>query len=390
MTARSSEKMHFAIPKLSTCMIAAVFFFPYIDVFKTAHADTLTDVYAAWTRRQERTKSVRIEWAEVRTTTRGSKGQTEAGELLPPKDTTHEIRLALSIDGNKVQHSWDGPSWQDALNRFVAKSYVRATDTEVNKALYTKHSDGRSDEEYPVGFVHGGTGNDTVRGNYHVELPIYFHRAMDSEMGCVGKLLMGMSPSDSPKIASPGVINGRTCTIIEQRFGNFSRVIWVDPGREYAILRYSVMRRDVPSYQIDGKYIEHDQGGWAPSGWIINSWRDGPDGSRVLRLHAEARVTKYEVNPEFAADEFRLEFPVGTIVRDDRVDEDHLVRENGEQRKILRSERRCGAAYEDFVGTETGRAALPRPANWSTTTILVAVGIGVFLLAGGMSWYRRQ
>jgi len=164
------------------------------------------------------------------------------------------------------------------------------------------------------------------------------------------------------------------CVLVEEppKPGSQSRAeFWLDPGNQYRIVRHQAyVELTQPLSRIDIDYQEVDDPGvrWLPSQW--QETRTGHiSGSAVTRL------VDYELNPAIPAEEFRIDFPVGTIVYDDRLpreDANFVIQKDGTWRLITKAERSSGTVTHDAVMNTPPGEALAYRSRQIWRVILVA------------------
>ncbi len=111
-----------------------------------------------------------------------------------------------------------------------------------------------------------------------------------------------------------------------------SRRHWLDPNREFCILRSATYRGERLREQIDIEYVEDAECGWRPAGWTVIS-RPPParstspsrfyPGNERLFDHASAAVTAWEAKVPEQTTLKKPQFPVGTAWFD-QISEDWL------------------------------------------------------------------
>jgi hypothetical protein len=123
---------------------------------------------------------------------------------------------------------------------------------------------------------------------------------------------------------------------------------------------------------------------WIPSNWTSSAFR----GNRLFQ-QVEVRTTSRELNITTTEDDFQIDLPSGTRVRDVSGSEkrDYITRDEGKKRDILPSE--LGASYDQLVQTETGDLAGSHSRRWQW--FLVALGAAVAIgVLGTLIWHRRR
>ena len=76
-------------------------------------------------------------------------------------------------------------------------------------------------------------------------------------------------------IGRRGNVDGRECLIIEAASTKTKTTtwIWLDPLRDFIVLRHAFLNEGTITQKIDIHYAEHHAQGWIPSGWEITWMR---------------------------------------------------------------------------------------------------------------------
>lgn len=305
----------------------------------------------AWEKRN--VESVSLHWTENVTYGKGTIGG-RANKLIPPKDLNFIRKCEIELQDDMARYSWAGLDWQPVANQFEEETYTLAFDGKVARDLYSNHRDGRSSIVYPVGFIEN---SDSAHRDCPFPVISFAFRGKTTLY-----LKMFNTPVATTKRIGVEEIKGTRCIKFEQVAKPHVRTIYVDPAKEYTIKRCLVEFEGedgrLPSVEWIASYkLDPKSGKLVPSAWVMKRWVTVGDVLRVAE-HIEAVVTFRNVGHQIPAERFRLSFPFGTVVRNDIVDEDFLVRKDGEFRKILSVERRRGASYEDLLMSDTGEAGL--------------------------------
>jgi hypothetical protein len=168
-------------------------------------------------------------------------------------------------------------------------------------------------------------------------------------------------------------------------------MLWLDNERDFLPLRYLHQTSQKPVIQID--YLE-----WIrlASEWLPTEWRRAylnPD-RETINQSGLAVVHTHLLNHPINANEFTLEFPVGTWVedaRDRKNRQKYIVRDQGQKREITERELSDGATYEQLLNTETGMALSYRSSSGGTwhSTIIQAAGVLLIICLGLAIWHLR-
>jgi hypothetical protein len=231
------------------------------------------------------------------------------------------------------------------------QTYFSASDGQISTAFF-----GKPGPEPSQGFINESEENQDARDNFHIEPILFFARPLDPVFGCT-KNLHNRPPKGGAQLELKN-LDGTFCAVLTEQFSRYQREVWVDPGRDYVVVRYVVSLDGKPSYQMDLKYVPDEKLGWLPNSWKVERWL--PAGEQLFETVA-AQVTSLEIDPKIDEEEFRPPFPAGTLVRDARDDIDFIVLPDGRQRFITKEERQQGAKYETLLKTKTGEAVVTPP-----------------------------
>jgi hypothetical protein len=143
--------------------------------------------------------------------------------------------------------------------------------------------------------------------------------------------------------------------------------------------------RNKPTVAIDAKYLRHEAVGWLPIGWKIKSF--APTG--LLKSQIDTSVTAHEFNRVYSADTFRIAFPPGTWVSDQRNGREYIVRED-KQREILPAEIQAGMTYDEIVNSETGERLKARAGIVRRISIFVTILLIVCIALAIVHRYTRS
>jgi hypothetical protein len=169
---------------------------------------------------------------------------------------------------------------------------------------------------------------------------------------------------------------------------NSSKVFWVDPARDFLLVRFTTERAGKLGHQVDIEYAMDDSNGYIPNKWSIMVL----NASGGLSFTEEAKLTTYEINPEIKSDLFDLDFPIGSWVTNNREEgkdgkpTEYIIRPNGEKRIILPQER--GASYEELLGSASG---MLRPLTKRNIAVWVYIGLtAAFGVAISLAFKRKK
>jgi hypothetical protein len=280
-----------------------------MPVGKTAVAAPSMDaIVAAWTKRQEKAKSVKFTWHEEQV---GSKGEKTEG--------TH---TAL-IDGGRFAYVADNDPYPPDVASLLIKSELGnagnkesrrqpAPGTDVSPAR--RAFDGTTTRTYRSINHPELTGIGSTRRGFHIdeaqgpalEPVLLMFRPFDANLGRFKAADYVVSPMS-------GKIGDVSCVIIEssEAVGGIRTFYWLDPARDYIVLRKQQTQNGRDHERMDISYRNDPAAGWIPDGCHESSISEVGRSCRS----ANSRITAFSVNQPIPAAEFLVDFPKGTKVR---------------------------------------------------------------------------
>lgn len=346
---------------------------------------TAEQIFRVWQNRQDKIKTATFEWTNQRTTAAGTMnfpGQGPAAlKPLPETDVTNVIKCIVRFDDKRMYYSTEGPLWVPAEGRFIPRLYVSSFDGNQAKAFY-----GRSAEKHhPLGFVSEDQENQDASG-LKVYPILMAYRPLNPDLGA-------FKVSEWHVRDTNAIADGQACIVLEKASDRRKEAIWVDPKREFSVVRQETHVGGKPADQLTVSYAQDPVWHWVPKTWNVTVI--DPRTGKVVRA-AVARVTKYDFNRDYSPQDFDFEFPVGTYLtdyRDHSTDyrdhSEYIVLANGGRRLITAAEKVRGATYDDFLRTESGQAGLSRTRSWLRPVILsVLVALAVLFI--GALCYRKM
>jgi hypothetical protein len=97
---------------------------------------------------------------------------------------------------------------------------------------------------------------------------------------------------------------GRSIFVLEERHdpSGWKTVLWIDPEREFTILRITVLAEQRKIVDVDIDYRQDQRWGWIPSGWRISEML--ADGR--MRHISTATVSSYNINTTIQPQHFTI------------------------------------------------------------------------------------
>lgn len=270
----------------------------------------------AWQNRQSQVGSLHFEWTQemrrrspAAPTPLGEQGDAGGGsekqlQVLIPQ------QCSFRLDGDKIDYRCETP---DGLAHQMPIVYRSSFDGSTSRRFGDAPE---SEVQAGSGFVESAPhAFDTNR----IELRplILTYRPLHPT---IGRIDLG----EHRVLDQRRPIGSHSCLIVEESHERpVKKSYWVDPDRDYIVLRYVSSYKGREGLRQDIEY-EHD----ADHGWIPKRWKLlVTDDEGLPRQTTEAVVTHYTLNAPIPAEEFTFAFPDGTLVADksDGEAKDHWV-----------------------------------------------------------------
>jgi hypothetical protein len=309
-----------------------------------AHCDdgkpiTLTTIMSAWKARER--EVIAFDFHAVGTefrpkTTFPAEKLALAGERPREKersvpDTSFRLGLRLAVDRNlRARFDYDGKglvpdengSYPDMRSNTVWKDGVQT--------LFFPFSG----LGYPSGHVSKDSNCLAARSPQTLPLMMVY-RPLDEKIGVFDANKLRLKDSKSDAETEIVLTHGES-------------MLWVDRTKDFVPTRYRLVSRGVTSRSIDITYASDVRFGWVPK-----SWKQVTSPNGVISDSCTVDVVDSILGDGAVSDDtFVVTFPPGTWVRDYIRDESWIVREDGSQRTVLKSE--DGLDYNELITTKTG------------------------------------
>jgi hypothetical protein len=297
-------------------------------------------------------------------------------EAMPDKESTLEGTCRVVISGEKIRYSNKFPAWMRKK-----KSFVPHEETDVfDNGVYTNFTSAGAIRGVPWAMIRP---LERPRQANNVDLfPLLLNLRPTNKV-------LGPLHQEKLQVASEGVlIGGRPAVILSPvPEGNLPQAspptiaYWVEPTKRYRVARYEVKQGDKTFTQITINFDEQSDRHWVPESWtaVVNN----ADGS--LMHWDEIRVTECRLNESVAANEFKIDFPVGTFVEDFGKGTNYFVKEGGSARPVSEAELR------EYKDPAVLLQAIEGGSSWRPIVIM-AVVVGLVLGGGAIifAWWRAR
>jgi hypothetical protein len=322
----------------------------------------LKAIIRAWKKRQQETTSFRFEWIE--------KIFTPKEQLPVPakEDAMYQKKAGVIVSGSRMATFSEGPMW--VQDRFVPTLDRAAFDGTSSKSLHVQVPE----QVHPIGNINSIQRNENAGSNVCIAI-LLAYRAFHPEMGRFEENKMQVADEKS-------ILRNKKCICVEQNKGTYTARCWVDPSRDFVIIRYAMVFDGFPDFQCDVEYKLDNQLGWIPETWhdVLMSTNSKP-----VRLWTDrtVHVTTCMINGPVEDQEFQLEFPPGTDGMDWINNQKFIVLNDGSKRVITNAEIKRGITYEELLQSE-GK-------TWRRN-LVTAVGIAGLGMALGLLvlWARKR
>jgi hypothetical protein len=328
----------------------------------SVNALTIDVVLSAWKGRQDAVKSAHFEWQDDRFALGGSVPGSEAGD-----DANVQRQVSFSMMNQMYRYAISGPQWVMREKRYAPLDSLTVCNGQETRIYFSGDENGDTNTFHQFGVIHGDD-YEGVLGNLSLCAILLTYRALDPT-------LVGFNSREYR--IEPGVtmVQGHKCLRLANTTSEVDEThYWVDPARDCLVLRAERWVLGDLYYRATIDYERNVGRHWAPKAWETLSFHQ-QTGEVVER--SRARVTRHELNPNVATDDFDFEFPVGTMVRNLKTKETYIVRED-DNRLVTRAEMEASASYEKLRSTETGEAVGKRH---NSSWIYVAAAITAFVMA---------
>jgi len=330
---------------IGLCLLAAV----QLATTHAAIGSDLGKIKHAWRKRQSSVRTARFFMKDSTTIGKGSESGRETRfpnfiqrNILPPKHTTKLIQRTASFNPQNIRATSYGQRWNAWKEEFLTLDQRKVFTPKEARTLNNWAK--KEDAAYPWGVIESGEPFSCSLAmrplilHYRPFLPIHFFRFDEYTM-------------DKDR----SIVKGRSCVVLRRDQGLLLHSYFLDPKRAYAILRYTSThkRREVVTFDVT--YAQDKSHKPVPKSWKVVRWSDG----KLMQSNI-VKVLHFSLNVGRDPSEFRLEFPVGTMVLDMKRRIDFLVRKNGAERIITRAEKNRSATYTELLATKSGNAGLVR------------------------------
>jgi hypothetical protein len=296
---------------------------------------SLKAISDAWAARQTAAKTVRFVWREEQTAINlkqqlaalGRGGPSTSGGPSAARSSAVTLRRlsVLCLDGDQFAYTLDTENVQDVNTPGARAKVPSHSKTVLTATAYENYCEVCADSRSPNSVTRVVTLNRPDNCD-------------EPQLPNVRPLLLALRPL-TPKLSfielsdytiSPvrGAIGDTSCVILEPKsdsVGKPKKSYWVDPARDYVIVRAVNSMEGQGAIQTDIFYKRNSVVGWIPSGWSVVD----VDGKGRLDQSFHTGVEEFSLNQPIAATEFEVPKPDGALVHDVRNGSDDRRRIGG-------------------------------------------------------------
>lgn len=276
---------------------------------------TIEMIQKAWQQRQDRIKSVKIR-IDMKAMHPKEAQISPAGARYPAKDTIVDKKFWISFKDSKVRYAYESMVWSDQKGRYETNTLNTTFNGKVAKSLSVNEGATRTQGKIEAGNQY------TERQAPDVLFLAAHFRPLDPEHH-------HLDLKEASIVTERRVINGARC--VELRWENLKNkitdVYYIDPARDFSIVRVNRILKDVTMYHNDWTLAKHPIVGYVPETWK-KSW----PGSGGPIIAEDCRLS-VDVNENCPDSEFEITFPPGCVGIDYIAKKQFRIPDNGEQPK---------------------------------------------------------
>ena len=362
---------------ITVVLLALGFFTPKIGAQQNETNDiTLSAVERAWRDRQDRIKTVQVEWDESRFFAQGSYPNLgNEKDKNPPQDVTVDVKGLLFKLDEQSRIFTETEAWNPSSSDSTSRDRYRSS---FNGEISADCMDPGT-LSYSLGTIFDSPRYKEVRSSVIRPLLLAYRPLAE------GTLHIDL---ESFEILPDKVRVGEVdCVVLQQLDDGRGRVresYLLDPERDFLLIRFFETVNEEPRFQTDIDYKEDPEHGWVPYRWK-SIFMKGQ--GRVVSSQV-ATVTQFALNTPISEEEFEIRFPPNTWVRDSRADKQYIIRPDGTKRPITKSELLGPVlTFEQLVSSEPdeGMRSTAQRSRWLIFANVLLIAALLFFV-----YFRRR
>lgn len=358
---------------------------------------TVETVLRAWEARQERIRTLWMEYEQVDTTPKGMApipfvGEGGAPVSFPPEDMRLTSQWEFAIEGAKRRYAGKGTFVDMQTAQYVPQERITASTGPLTKIL-TRYDNSKDERLIPTGIIFAGADNpDFINMTLWPCLAAY--RPLQIAQ------LTGFSKEYYDVRKNADVIEGVPCTLFSQRAsapsGPMRYLLWIDGSPNLKPLRIQsiVMDPRIPEgrigTQVDIHYEPSSTNGIQLKSWRVQTFADNSDPNKaksgVLMMQAEGTVKRIALNEPIDPARFDVDFPEGTFFSDHSTGQSQnlYALKGGGRRPILPAEQEAGLSRDKILNSNPGELVPALVSKGSISTSVLWGLLVLFVIGSGL------
>jgi hypothetical protein len=262
----------------------------------SAHEPTLDGVFQSLRQMERDYDTVHAQCKVKWTIPKGTIPSLRNHELLPREDLTFDVKASLSLSGrDKWRFEADGFSFDLRVERLVHTPQTTVFNAGVLKTFMPKGLFGK-----PRGGIGNGKYTNTPGAAWPNGLFLAF-RPLDSGL---------INQQDYKLVSTKATLRDVSCVVLEKKERGRKWSLWLESKPPFRVHRWMISEPTGGFMLCDFSYKKDG---------MLREWEclDYNSSGRLMQK-AIAEMTGVTVGNAFAADEFELRYPPGTVVNDHR------------------------------------------------------------------------
>jgi hypothetical protein len=309
------------------------------------NANVKDAILRAWGERQERLASCRITWTERMTIRAGSLNRL----LSEFRESKSGENPPLLVPAKELEFKYGGSfAMKESLAKYTAAIIQLQPDMTVKLAQHASSFDGETSRmlSRPEGDVPQGTFRAESK---NADVPSVPLMPLLLNLRPLSRSRSGLEMTEMAVVQTGVELAGAKCIVIQDSMQR----LWLDVARGFIVLRWEQVQQatghvvtscDI-TYELQGEF------GWLPNAWTTQSFSSSVSSDHAPDQVITATVDSFQPAAKLATEDFRLEFPVGTRVYDQRSKKDYIVGANEPQELDSGLPPSAGASRLSFART---------------------------------------
>ena len=287
----------------------------------------------------------------------------EFAEFLPRNDSSALDRLRTQLDYNLRLGKTDFAAALESQPRIPQEAWRRPQ-------RFTCVSDGETYREFFEGAGRLVPISMAIPAADYEAVNTLDYRPLLFALRPLGPQFGSFHPDECRLGAETSFVNGVQCVLVQEtRAAGGTSACWIDPQREFAVVRCVESQNGTTVAQFDIRYELDPEHGWVPSSWTTLYPAQKPS-----FRHASATVTKYRINEPADPKAFEVSLPAATLLIHAAKERIYTVDDQGVQHVVATPDEMRSLLGRETFETQTWRLSATQ---WG----LIGVGTVCLVLA---------